>query len=475
MQTHSAPIGGQTTAGRMPSGVRRLTLAMLATEKTAARFAGLETGTSRHGQVLAAFKAAAPYLGYGPRVVHAVDWLFKFTQAQDWEPGNRPIVWPSALMQREALDLGPSQAKMLNRHLTELGLVVMKDSPNGKRYGRRDGKGRILEAYGFDLSPLATRQAEFLAVAAQGRAEREEMRRLRRRATIARNGLTQIIDTVAKFGLLDASWRRLEEEGRGLARSLRTVERLEEMALGVASLERRQREARESLESLLPKTEVLVAEIVDSDPTGPENRPHQYTYKPSFDPEQDTVIATRDSKSRAAGTLPNIQSTMPRERPDGAGGESPSQRPARTDHGTVMRLTTDELVKLAPRLRDYLRTSRPGWPDIVEAADWLRHDLGVSKPLWGEACLAMGREQAAIALAIVSAKPAGHFTGSPGGYFHGMVAKAKAGQLNLGRTVWGLRSGMRRAGTNQAGTVQAGSAGGGQAARPDFRPGRINS
>lgn len=133
MQTHSAPTGGQTTAGRPPSGVRRLTLAMLATEKTAARFAGLETGTSRHGQVLAAFKAAARYLGFGSRVAHTIDWLFKFTQAQDWEAGNRPIVWPSALKQCEELNIGPSQAKMLNRRLAELGLVVMKDSPNGKR------------------------------------------------------------------------------------------------------------------------------------------------------------------------------------------------------------------------------------------------------------------------------------------------------------------------------------------------------
>jgi hypothetical protein len=31
-------------------------------------------------------------------------------------------------------------------------------------------------------------------------------------------------------------------------------------------------------------------------------------------------------------------------------------------------------------------------PILVDAADWLRHDLDVSKPLWGEACLAMGRE-----------------------------------------------------------------------------------
>ena len=41
--------------------------------------------------------------------------------------------------------------------------------------------------------------------------------------------------------------------------------------------------------------------------------------------------------------------------------------------------------------------------------------------------------------ALVSAQPAEHFRTSPGGYFHGMVQKAKAGALNLDRTIWGLR------------------------------------
>jgi replication initiation protein RepC len=115
----------------------------------------------------------------------------------------------------------------------------------------------------------------------------------------------------------------------------------------------------------------------------------------------------------------------------------------RTDSGTVMRLSTDELIHLAPRLRAYLKTPTPAWPEIVDAADWLRGELGVSKSLWGDACQAMGREQAAVAIAIVSAKPAEHFRSTPGGYFHGMVAKAKAGELNLGRTIWGLRGGER--------------------------------
>jgi replication initiation protein RepC len=72
---------------------------------------------------------------------------------------------------------------------------------------------------------------------------------------------------------------------------------------------------------------------------------------------------------------------------------------------------------------------------IIDAADWLRHDLNVSKSLWGDACLVMGRELAAVALAIVSSKEAEHFRTSPGGYFHGMVAEAKAGELHLERTV----------------------------------------
>ena len=76
---------------------------------------------------------------------------------------------------------------------------------------------------------------------------------------------------------------------------------------------------------------------------------------------------------------------------------------------------------------------------MVDAADWLRHDLDVSKPLSRQACLAMGREQAAIALAVVSTKDPAHFRTTPGGYFHGIVAKAKAGELNLDRTLWAMR------------------------------------
>ena len=164
------------------------------------------------GQLLAAFKAAAPRLGLSPRLVHAVDWLFRFTQPQDWGRGGRPIVWPSASMQQEALGLSASQVKAINRALIEAGLITMKDSPNGKRYGVRDRAGRITEAYGFDLSPIAARHAEFVRLAEEARAERAEMGRLRRRATIARNGITQILETAAEYGFQGEDWASLARD-----------------------------------------------------------------------------------------------------------------------------------------------------------------------------------------------------------------------------------------------------------------------
>jgi replication initiation protein RepC len=106
-----------------PTGFRRLTPGLLKVDRKAEGFSGLPDGVTSPGQLLASFKAAAPRLGVAPRLVHAVDWLFRFTQPQDWEKGGRPIVWPSASMQQDALGLSPTQVKQINRCLIEFGLL----------------------------------------------------------------------------------------------------------------------------------------------------------------------------------------------------------------------------------------------------------------------------------------------------------------------------------------------------------------
>ena len=83
----------------------------------------------------------------------------------------------------------------------------------------------------------------------------------------------------------------------------------------------------------------------------------------------------------------------------------------------------------------------PDWRDIVDAAgDGLAaRTRAFRRALWGEACVAVGREIAAVALAVVSTKPREHFTRGAGGYFAAMIKRAKTGELHLDRSLWKLR------------------------------------
>ncbi len=453
---HRMPSCGR----RLPTGLRKLTPPMLGTIKIAE--AHTFTSEMHPAKALAAFKAAAPYLGIRPNVVHAVDWLFRFTDPVDWQPSSRPIVWPSAAMQQQEMGLGVSQVKNLNRHLVELGLIVMKDSPNGKRYGRRGPQRRIIEAYGFDLSPIASRFEEFQAISEAGREDRARMASLRRRATIARNGIRQLIETADEYGIDGDEYETCRRAAAKASRGISGLKNSNEMEIAVAALESAQSQMCACLEAALGVRDNPLAQehvsIVNINPREPTNWPHTTSTNENLNP-MDTVIAHEKSKffsdppkkptlwksSNTANTAEKAQSGTTvhnyaeKHARTGQGSSGRAGSMARSDTGSIMRITPDELIRLAPRLKPYLAKPSPNWPEIVEAADWLRHDLGISKPLWGDACLAMGREHAAIALAIVSTKPTDYFRGSAGGYFHGMVAKARTGDLNLSRTIWGMR------------------------------------
>ncbi len=68
--------------------------------------------------------------------------------------------------------------------LVEAGLIIRRDSPNGKRFARRNGEGGLGEAFGFSLAPLLVRAREIEAQAAQVMAARLEWKRLRERLTL---------------------------------------------------------------------------------------------------------------------------------------------------------------------------------------------------------------------------------------------------------------------------------------------------
>jgi replication initiation protein RepC len=409
------------------TGARRVNPAMLAARDKADGFAGLPRGTAKPLRLLAAFQDAEPYLGLPAHAFKLVSWLVRLTQPQDWEEGSRPITWPSARRQAEFLGLSPARVKTLNRSLFEAGVFVIRDNEQGKRHGRRGADGRIIDACGFDLSPLAQRQDEFIRIAAEARIERGRMKALRGRVTQARRAIRQAGEGLAGLGCVPATWPQMEAASGALVRAAKQAQRFEDLAVIVAGLERRKTEAEQAFRE--------AGEPVETSPEGLENKPHIISTNLTKNPS-DTVAAQEASSpvppSRPAHSPPV---SAPAPAPQAA-----TPRTASIGAEQEFRLQPAQLLDLAPRLARLVVSATPTWNDIVDAAGRsLRQELGVSPSLWGEACLAMGREQAALALAIVSTKPTSHFTRGAGGYFAGMLRKAARGELRLQRSVWALR------------------------------------
>lgn len=164
-----------------------------------------------------AVKRVGAYIGLKAGDLMLLDTLGAFTQAQDWEEGQRPIVWASNAYLMEQTGFSLSALKRHARRLAEIGVISFQDSPNGKRWGRRDAEGRIVEAYGFDLSPLSARVEEFEELHADLQAERELCQRLKRQITVARRMIRARIEA-----LVSSSCAGLGRSSRGSSRSFWT-------------------------------------------------------------------------------------------------------------------------------------------------------------------------------------------------------------------------------------------------------------
>jgi replication initiation protein RepC len=415
----------------IPSGLRRFTLTMLSVRDQADQFKGVPRGSGKPFRYLAAFQEAEPYLGLPPQAYKLLAWLIKQTQAHDWEEGSRPICWPSAERQAEFLALSPARVKVLNRALFEAGIFILRDSETGKRYGRRDPEGRIIEAFGFDLSPLAYRFDEFIRIAAEAKAEREQMKGLRKRATRARRAIRQIGESLAALNALPTVWPQFAAGVAELVAVIRPTERPDDLALIVKSLESRNSQAEAWLRE--------ASQSVETSPLGLVDEPHTISTNLSINPK-DTVIAAEENSRGVTGDPP--PSPIAPGAVSGAEGKGEDLKGSVDfkPFERVEKLHPGELLELAPRLAAHVTQRYPDWNDIVDAGgNDLRHEMGVSQALWGEACRIVGRQLAVVILAVVSTKPEEHFTRGAGGYFAAMVKRARTGELHLDRSLWKLR------------------------------------
>jgi replication initiation protein RepC len=186
IQTNQLSAG---PADRRAYGRRKLDLESLAFRSRTGEFKGLPGGVTAHHALLDTLKAAAPALGLSRELVELMDKLFSYSSPQDWVEGSRPIVWPSNFTLAEDLDCSMRAIQAQVAGLVRAGLIAMKDSPTGRRYGERDAatkKLTLAHCYGFDLSLLAIRYSELKAAADKHASAKAAKAEARRRASSPR-------------------------------------------------------------------------------------------------------------------------------------------------------------------------------------------------------------------------------------------------------------------------------------------------
>lgn len=424
------------------NGWRKPTLGLVAAEKYAQAGELLAVPKS---QATSAAKKIAAAIGLKAQDLLLLDTFAAFTKTQDWQKGRRPIVWASNNFLQEQTGFSLSTLRRHVRRLLELGLIWVKESPNGKRYGHRDEDGIIVEAYGFDLSPLSARAGEFHLLYEQMKEERAFCASLRNVVTVTRRIIRAKIDKALESDLT-GPWKQLEEEFNELLQMLpkrkTTASRLLDIVDWFKAFKERVETAFvDAFEwAQKPDEEQLNEELNDTKsikltPTGSINDAHILTTK------QHDPVPSNSFEGKAVEPVDlNLPSHKTAETDSGINldiewSTHTNKRESNIDIPMLM-LTCPHFAEMARESEGYIRN----WNDLHRAAGKIRAMTGISEDAWDVAQKTLSPAIASAAIALIFDK---HTTGevkSPGGYLRGMVEKASAGELHLDRSFYGRLS-----------------------------------
>lgn len=385
----------QTHITTTPFGRRPMTLGQMASQVAAKSMP--EGALVGKWKVFRSIREARDLVGATDRSLAILNALLSFHPDSELSSDGTLIVWPSneQLMAR-ANGMPPTT---LRRHLAVLvdcGLIVRRDSPNGKRFARKGRGGQVEQAYGFDLSPIVARAEEFEQLAEAVQAEKKAFKVAKERLTLLRRDIVKMIDAGIEEGV-PGNWGRVQQIYQEIIGRLpRSV-------------------PRQVLESLCDELHELWAEVHDilesftktQNPDANESHSGRHIQNSNPDSifESESGLGKKGEAGGNAAEDDNLRSLPKRELPLGI------------------------VLDACPDIADL--TQGGGirhWRDFLAAAEVARPMLGVSPSAWREACEAMGEVQAAITLAAILQRS--DQINSAGGYLRSLTDKAREGQFS---------------------------------------------
>ncbi|RWA58074.1 plasmid replication protein RepC [Mesorhizobium sp.] len=382
----------ETGIATTPFGRRPMSLAVLAAQNESREIP--KGRVVEKWQVYRNLCEGKSVVGVGDRALAVLNALLSFYPDSELSEENGVIVFPSnAQLSLRAHGMPDTT---LRRHLAALvdcGLIIRRDSPNGKRYARKGRGGEIEEAFGFSLAPLLVRAYEFEAAAERVRADNRALRLMRERITLHRRDIHKLIEAAVDEDV-PGDWGGLWKRFRGVVEAIPRRACIAELEPIVADLAALHAEVDNLLETHMKST----------NPSGndSQNERHQSDSNTDsifeFEPALEKSGATVEPKTRTA--------------------EPPKTYPL----GIVL--------KACPEIADYAVDGIGSWRDLMVTAAQVRGYLGVSPSAYEDACHEMGQETAAMVICCILQR-AQHIN-SAGGYLRTLTDKARAGQFSVG-------------------------------------------
>ncbi|MET2831150.1 plasmid replication protein RepC [Mesorhizobium shangrilense] len=375
-----------------PFGRRPMTLALVQAN-TAAREIP-EGSLVEKWQVYRWLCEGKSIVGVGDRALAVLSGLLTFYPDDQISEENGLMVFPSnAQLSLRAHGMADSTLRRNLAELVNCGLIIRRDSPNGKRFARKGQGGALVEAFGFSLAPLLIRAAEFQQAADQVRADNRALKLMRERITLHRRDIHKLVEAAieeAVPGDWGAIWRRF----RAIVDAIPRRAELSELEGIVTELALLHDEVDSMLESFTNSTNPSANESQSERQQSDSNTHFTFVFEPAFE------------KSRAAVEPVSVPTEKPKGYPIGL------------------------VLKACPEIADYAVNGIGNWRDLMITAAQVRGYLGVSPSAYEEACHVMGQEVAAIVIACILQR-AQHIN-SAGGYLRVLTEKARAGEFSVG-------------------------------------------
>ena len=324
--------------------------------------------------------------------------------------GDDLIVFPSN--DRLALRAKGMAPTTMRRHLALLvdaGIIIRRDSPNGKRFARKTAGGSILPGLRLRSRPDRCPRRRVQkpsgrrgrrSARAQVRPRTDQPRQTRHRQIIAA-GLEEGVPVPAT-GQGPSTWEGFHALYRTIAARIPRAGALAE------------------IEPITEELTVLAQRLLNILET------HIKTIKMDANERQSGRHIQNSSTNRLTELEPSLREGR-------AARAEPNRQPsAATERSYPLGM----VLKACPDLADYAKGGISSWRDFLAAAAVIRPMLAISPSAWEEAQTVMGEAAAAVVVACILQRATA--IKSAGGYLRELTRKAEAGQFSLGPMLMAL-------------------------------------